>query len=148
MHRAKKITEPCLWINFPYVLVLRINLSCRLLALSFSTQLLHFPLFVDLVRVVSVTWQFWSLTAFSFRQGLICNSGRWWNCTADFSPNKIPPNVVELSGTAFRLVLTRVYGKTFSGPLPAIHLSVGAEKKVVAAFNKLIVLPSVHHVYQ
>ena len=36
-------------------------------------------------------------------QGLICNSGTWWNYTADFYPNKILPNVVELSGTAFRL---------------------------------------------
>ena len=48
-------------------------------------------------------------------QGLICNSGRWWNCSADFSPNKFLPSVVELSGTAFRLT-----GLTFSGPLPAI----------------------------
>ena len=36
-------------------------------------------------------------------QGLICNSGRWWNCTADFCPKFFSPNVVELSGTAFRL---------------------------------------------
>ena len=55
---------------------------------------------------------------------------------------------------AFHLELTRVYSLTFLGPLPAIHLRVGAEIKVVTAYSKLIyhiyrdMLPTVRHVCQ
>ena len=71
-----------------------------------------------------------------------------------FLPKECPPNVVELSGMAFRQANWMryrngvspginpciLYGQAFSHPLPAIHLHlhVGAETKAVATFSKLM----------
>ena len=46
---------------------------------------------------------------------------------AEFSPKRFPPNVVELSGTAFHLELTALTGQTFSGPLAARLLDRGRD---------------------
>jgi len=46
-----------------------------------------------------LVFQIFFTNLFTNKQGLICNSGRWWNATADFSQTKFPPDVVELSGT-------------------------------------------------
>jgi len=89
-----------------------------------------------------------ALPSLPHNQGLICNSGRWWNCSADFSSKKNSANLVELSGTASRLAnwmrcrnsihleLTRrptyTVWPNFLRPLPAIIIGQGRDRRLEA----------------